>query len=136
VRQQEVARLALASIRTVNGLAALFTPRTMLRRLGVDPEGDGAAGAAIYVLRMFGIRTILLGVELFAARGQRREELLRTGLVIHASDATSAFTAGVTRALPRKVAMLVTLISCVNTYLAFVARRQDDIGELTGAERG
>lgn len=135
MRRQELARVALASIRTVNGLAALFTPRTMLRRLGVDPEANGAAGAAIYVLRMFGIRTVLLGVELFAAQRERREELLRTGLVIHASDATAAFTAGVTRALPRKVAILVTLISCVNTYLAFVARRQEKVGELAGAER-
>jgi hypothetical protein len=132
VRKQEVARVALASIRTVNGLAALFTPKKMLRRLGVDPETNGAA---IYVLRMFGIRTVLLGVELFAAQGERREELLRTGLVIHASDATSAFVAGVTKQLPRKVALLVTLISCVNTYLAFVARRQEGAGELAGPER-
>jgi len=133
VRKHEVAGVALATIRTVNGLAALFTPRRMLRRLGADPETNTVA---IYVLRMFGIRTVLLGIELFAARGERREELLRKGLVIHASDATSAFVAGVTKELPRRVAVLVTLISCLNTYLAVIARNRGEIGEPAGAERG
>jgi hypothetical protein len=119
---QDRARIALGTIRSVNGLAALFTPRKMVHRLGADPDTNGAA---IYVLRMFGIRTALLGAELFLLKGQRRQEALRTGVVIHASDATAALIAGVRRQLPRKIAALVFVISSVNTALAIVALRRD-----------
>src|SRR5439155_11610916 len=88
MRKRDVARLALAGIRTVNGVAALLTPKKMLKRLGVDPETNGAA---IYALRMFGIRTILLGVELFTATGERRERAVREAVLIHATDAAGAF---------------------------------------------
>jgi uncharacterized protein YjeT (DUF2065 family) len=132
VPRQELARVALGTIRTVNGLAALLTPRKMLRRLGVEPETNGAA---IYALRMFGIRTIILGVELLVAKGDRRDEALRTAVPIHASDTVSAFIAGVHRNLPRRAAVLATIISSINTCLAFLARDRDEAGKLTGAER-
>jgi uncharacterized protein DUF4267 len=131
VRRPEAARVALATIRTVNGLAALFTPKKMLRRLGVDPDANGAA---IYALRMFGVRTIILGVELFVAKGERLDEALRTAPLIHASDAISAFITVVRKELPRRSAVLVTVISSINTYLAFLARRRDEAGELAGVE--
>jgi hypothetical protein len=126
VRKQDLARIALGIIRSVNGLAALFTPKRMVRRLGADPDTNGVA---IYVLRMFGIRTVLLGAQLFLLEGERRQEALRTGVVIHASDATAALIAGVTRQLPRKVAALVFVISSVNTALAIVAQRDDEPAE-------
>jgi len=53
----EVARVLLAGVRLVNGAASLFAPATFARKLGVDPETNGPA---IYVLRMFGVRTILI----------------------------------------------------------------------------
>jgi hypothetical protein len=132
VPRQEVARVALGAIRTVNGLAALLTPRKMLRRLGVESETHGAA---IYALRMFGIRTIILGIELLFAKGARRDEALRTAVPIHASDTVSAFIAGVHRDLPRRAAVLATIISSVNTGLAFLARDRNQAGDLAGAER-
>ena len=131
MRKQDLARIALGIIRTVNGLAALFTPRKMVRRLGVDPDTNGAA---IYVFRMFGIRTVLLGAQLFLLEGERRQEALRTGVVIHASDATAALIAGVRRQLPRKVAALVFVISSVNTALAIVAQGGEDQVEWTMSE--
>jgi hypothetical protein len=132
VRKREVARLALAGIRTVNGLVALLAPRKMLRRLDVDPDANGPA---LYFMRMFGIRTVLLGVELFASRGVQREEALRVAPMIHASDTASAFVTLVTRSLPRKAAVLATLISGVNTYLALVARKRDEAESRLGADR-
>jgi hypothetical protein len=132
VPRQEVARVALGSIRTVNGLAALLTPRKMLRRLGVESETNGAA---IYALRMFGIRTIILGIELLVAKGARRDEALRTAVPIHASDTVSAFIAGVHGDLPRRAAVLATIISSINTGLAFLARDRNQAEELAGAER-
>jgi hypothetical protein len=116
----DVARGALGAIRTFNGFAALFMPRTMVRRLGADPDENGTA---IYVLRMFGVRTVFLGAELFLLEGERRREALRNGVVIHACDATAALIGGVRGQLPRKVATLVFAISSVNTALAIVALR-------------
>jgi uncharacterized protein YjeT (DUF2065 family) len=126
VRKQDLARIALGIIRSINGLAALFTPKRMVRRLGGDTDTNGIA---IYVLRMFGIRTVLLGAQLFLLEGERRQEALRTGVVIHASDATAALIAGVTRQLPRKIAALVFAISSVNTALAVVAQRDHEPAE-------
>jgi hypothetical protein len=126
MRKQDLARIALGIIRSINGLAALFTPKGMVRRLGGDPDTNGIA---IYVLRMFGIRTVLLGAQLFLLEGERRQEALKTGVVIHASDATAALIAGVTRQLPRKTAALVFVISSVNTALAVVAQRDDESAE-------
>jgi hypothetical protein len=124
VPRREFARIALGTIRTVNGLAAMLTPRKMLRRLGVDPETNGAA---IYALRMFGIRTILLGIELFVAKGERLEEALQRGVIIHASDTASAFMTGVRKELPRRVAVMVTMISSINTALAIMARGHEEV---------
>ena len=117
----DFARIALGTVRSFNGLAALFMPRKMVQRLGVDPDANGAA---IYVLRMFGIRTVFLGAELFLLEGARREEALRNGVVIHASDATAAAIAGIRRQLPRKVAAVAFVISSLNTVLAIVALRR------------
>jgi hypothetical protein len=121
VSGQDFARIALGTVRSFNGLAALFMPRKMVQRLGVDPDANGAA---IYVLRMFGVRTVFLGAELFLLEGARRQEALRNGVVIHASDATAAAIAGIRRQLPRKVAAVAFVISSLNTVLAIVALRR------------
>jgi hypothetical protein len=120
VSTSDQARVALGAIRSFNGIAALLMPRTMVRRLGADPDENGTA---IYVLRMFGVRTAFLGAELFLLEGERRQEALRNGVVIHACDATAALIAGMRGQLPRKVATLVFVISSVNTALAIVALR-------------
>jgi hypothetical protein len=109
----------LGVIRLVNGGIALLAPRRFLRLLGVDPETNGPA---VYVLRMFGVRTVVLGYHLLAARGDVREEAVRDALSIHASDTTAAILAGVTGALPRKAAVSGAIASGVNTTLALLAR--------------
>ena len=94
------ARIALATIRLVNGAIALLAPEKMLRRLGADPDANQVA---IYPLRMFGIRTVVLGVDLLAGGSVRQKG--RVGVIIHATDAASAITAGLRRALPARVAL-------------------------------
>ena len=109
------ARLALATIRLVNGTLALLAPNMLLRRLGADPAANKVA---IYPMRMFGIRTIVLGVQLLI--DSPSPEADRFGVVIHATDAATAITAGVRRQLPPRVAALTSTISLVNTALAVV----------------
>ena len=66
---RSTARYTLAAIRLFNGGAALSTPEQLARRLGDDPQTDGAV---IYVLRMFGIRTLVIGTELLVLRRHPR----------------------------------------------------------------
>jgi len=109
------ARIALATIRLVNGTLALLAPETMLRRLGTDPAANKVA---IYPLRMFGIRTIVLGVQLLI--DDPSPETDRFGVLIHATDAATAITAGVRRQLPARAAIMTAGISLTNTALALV----------------
>src|SRR5579859_6093554 len=89
VQRRDYARLALATIRLVNGGLALFAPDVMLRRLGADPATNGVA---VHPLRMFGIRTVLLGLGLLTGGATRQQG--KAGVVIHGADAMSAITAG------------------------------------------
>ncbi|HZC61445.1 MAG TPA: hypothetical protein VE464_07380 [Streptosporangiaceae bacterium] len=109
------ARLALATIRLVNGTLALVAPNALLRRLGADPNVNKVA---IYPMRMFGIRTVVLGVQLLIDAPS--PEAARFGVLIHATDAATAITAGVRRELPPRVAAMTSMISLINTGLAVV----------------
>ena len=112
---RDYARMALATIRLVNGTMALLAPGKMLRSLGADPDTNRVA---IYPLRMFGIRTVVLGVDLLA--GGSVQQKGRVGVVIHTTDAVSAITAGLRRQLPARVALAAAAISLTNTALAAI----------------
>ena len=113
--RREHARIALAAIRLVNGTLALLAPEVMLRRLGADPRTNQVA---VYPLRMFGIRTVVLGVELLAGGSPQYKG--KVGVIIHAADAASAITAGLRRQLPPRVAAVAAGISVTNTALALI----------------
>jgi hypothetical protein len=117
------AQKALAAIRLVNGGAALFIPKRMAKTIGVDPD---AHPAVIYVLRLFGIRTILIGLDLLTAEGEHLENSFRLGILIHASDATAAAIAGMRQQLPKRSAITATVISTVNTALAIIGSTKKD----------
>jgi hypothetical protein len=73
---------------------------------------------------MFGIRTVLMGADLFLTP-QSRERSLQQAVLVHASDATAALTAGVFGGLPLRSALMAGTISSVNTALALVAARRE-----------
>jgi hypothetical protein len=118
----EYARIMLSAIRLFNGIAALFAPAALLRRLGVDPETNPAA---LYALRMFGVRTVLIGAQLLLRNGGMRAHSLRVAPVIHVLDAAAAMIAGARGELPRRAATTAALISTVNTVLAVIAQTRD-----------
>jgi hypothetical protein len=124
------ARIALATIRLVNGTMALLAPKLMLRRLGADPAANQVA---IYPLRMFGIRTVVLGVDLLADGAVQQKG--KVGVVIHAMDAASAINAGLRRQLPARVALVAAGISVTNTALAVIIARPGDAGGPTTKPR-
>jgi hypothetical protein len=120
---RDQARIALATIRLVNGTVALLAPGIMLRRLGADPDANRVA---IYPLRMFGIRTIVIGAELL--RGGSEQKNGKIGVVIHATDAASAIMAGLRRQLPARVCAAAAGISLTNTALALIIARPERAG--------
>jgi hypothetical protein len=117
----DYARIALASIRLVNGLMALLTPGGLLHRLGVNPKSNSVA---LYAFRMFGIRTILIGVGLLLPAGDVRSWSLRTAPLVHGSDTVAAFLLALRGTIPRRSGVTVVLISLTNLILSLVAQRR------------
>ncbi len=100
---------------------ALFVPHALARRLDVDAD---KSPALLYFQRMFGIRTILIALDLVTGDDEDRRRALRRGLVIHAADASAATLAGRRGNLARRPAALTVTISLVNLLLTIVARPQ------------
>lgn len=85
------------------------------------PAARGSNPAPVYPLRMFGVRTVLLGTELLLPQDEReRARAMRNGIVIHASDTLAAGLGGLRGQLPPRTAALLTGISAVNTALAII----------------
>ncbi len=118
----DYARLALAGVRLLMGTLALVAPVRLARRLGVESAEDSQV---VYVLRLFGIRTVVLGVELLVPDEQLRARALSRGVVIHATDVVAAVLAVAQHQLPRRAAIAAALISLTNTALAVAGRRHE-----------
>jgi len=111
---------ALAAIMLANGSLALIAPRWLAGRLGVRPE---AQPATIYVLRMFGIRTVLVAADL-CLEPRRRRRALREGVLMHSSDAAAALVAAALGQLPVGAGLMAAGISAVNTALSVAGARR------------
>ena len=114
----DYARVSLAGVRLANGAAALVATRFLIRRLEFDPASQGAA---FYAFRLFGVRTVLLGLELVLPSSDNYRSALRRALLIHASDTAAATITGLGRHLPPRAALTTIAISLGNTMLAAVA---------------
>ena len=101
-----------------NGAGALVAPEAFSRRLGAAP---GAEGPSVHPWRMFGIRTVLVALDLLSKDPAVRRHALRLALLIHVSDTISAARAGLSGQLPRKSAIVTTSISAGNVVLAAIA---------------
>src|SRR2546421_130819 len=97
---RDYARILLAGIRLFNGAAALFTPKLLARQFGDNPNH-----AVVYALRLFGVRTIIVGIELLAPDEELRASALRYAIPIHASDTLSAALAGIQGQLRSRTSM-------------------------------
>ena len=114
---RDYARILLAGIRLFNGAAALFAPTLLARQFRDNPNS-----AVIYVLRLFGVRTIIVGIELLVPDEELRASALRYAIPIHASDTLSAALAGIRGNCPPRISIMLTALSGVNTALAIIAQ--------------
>jgi hypothetical protein len=113
-----IARYALAGIRIVNGSVALIAPSVIIRRFGESPASDNAA---VYGLRMFGIRTVVIGVDLLALADAPLRRALGQAVIIHACDTATAASLALSGRVRRPWSIALTLISAANTGLAVTA---------------
>jgi hypothetical protein len=120
----DLARVLLAGVRLTMGSAGLLAPGLVIRRLDIDPATQPGMR---YPLRMFGIRTVLIGAELLAPDARRRGHAEQLAPVVHGSDTVAAFLAWRRGDLPRRAGAMATAISAVNLALALAnlgARRR------------
>lgn len=115
----DIARVALACIRLVNGCLGLLIPAWLVRRLGDEPENNPAA---VYAFRLFGVRTIMIGMELLLPEGPIRDRAVGTAPLIHASDTFAATLGSIQGRIPTKAALTIVIVSLLNTVLAVLAR--------------
>ena len=116
VRVHRPARYALAAVRLVNGGVGLVAPHLFIGRF--DPDRP-ASPAATYAFRLFGVRTILIGLDLL--RPARAQRAAREGVLIHASDTVTAASLAISGAVPRNTGIVTTAISAGNVVLAVLA---------------
>lgn len=112
---QTGARQLLAGIRLMNGVVALVRPQLITGRLGPAPDKQPVTE---YALRMFGIRTILLALDLLRPPGPVRDHAIRVAPIIHASDTLAATLAAGARTIPARAGRTIIAISAVNTLLS------------------
>jgi hypothetical protein len=113
------ARYALGVVRIVNGALGLFAPALIIGRFGGDAPASDAA--AIYGLRLFGIRTMVIGADLLRLRGDALSHAVRSAPIIHASDTATVLALQRRKQLTPELARPLVLISGLNTALAVTA---------------
>ena len=110
---------ALAAIRIVNGSLGLLAPQVLVRATSSNPDDT----APNYGLRMFGVRTIVLGFDLLVLTGEQQRRARDEAVIIHAVDTVAALAGAVGGDLPRRARFTTVAISTLNTVLAVVGRR-------------
>jgi hypothetical protein len=113
----DTARVLLAGVRLTMGSAGLLVPDLVIRRLAIDPASQPAMR---YPLRMFGIRTVLIGADLLTDDHPRRHQAELLAPVVHGSDTIAAFLARQRGDLPAPAGTMATAISAVNLVLSLV----------------
>src|SRR5216110_1514481 len=66
---------------------ALAGTGVIIRRFGEEPPTDNAA---VYGLRMFGVRTVVLGIDLVTLTGDSLRRALGQAVIIHGTDTATA----------------------------------------------
>jgi hypothetical protein len=79
------------------GAASLIFPRFTARLLQMDPDANPASS---FLMRLFGVRDIFLGVAPLLVSGQGRSRILGAATGVDLTDATAAVIAGLTRQIP------------------------------------
>lgn len=128
---KDLARVALGSIRLTNGVIGLVAPHVITRRF--TEEDAPPPPAAVYALRMFGIRTILVGLDLLRPDGEARRHAMHAAPMIHASDLATAILIARSGLVPKQSGRMLVAISGLNTLLALYMQKKPKHEELAAS---
>ncbi|MGE0227549.1 MAG: hypothetical protein AB7I38_02940 [Dehalococcoidia bacterium] len=126
--RSNIARIALALIRLVNGTIALVQPRIITGRFAAPGEAEPPQ-VAVYALRMFGIRTVLIALDLLRRDGPSRRHAVAAAPLIHASDTATAILVARSGLVPQSTGRLIVTISAINTLLSLLMQQRATNGK-------
>jgi hypothetical protein len=131
----------LGVIRLATGGLGLLAPRLLLKRFespsegGLTPPPQLDLVGGVYAFRLFGIRTILLGLELLYLQKHGLSQARIVAPLIHATDTVSAITAVRGSKMARTSKTLLVGISALNTVLSLAALSGFSSAEWKAARR-
>jgi hypothetical protein len=116
------ARNALAGVRGTFGTVALVAPGLTARVFGIDPTSQTATR---YLVRLFGVRDVLMAHQLVSAVDEdEAEEALRGGIVVDAVDLLAVVAAMARGQVSTRTGLLGATGSAASLALGFLGRAQ------------
>ena len=107
------------------GAASLILPRFTARLLQMDPDANPASS---FLMRLFGVRDIFLGVAPLLVSGQGRSRILAAATGVDLTDATAAVIAGLTRQIPPRASVVATVAALTGACLSAATVGQGPLG--------
>jgi len=131
-----LARKSLMAARAAVGWSSLLFPTLVLRLFGVKGH---LRGELKYALRLFGIRDVLLGYQLYQAEREgahpdELEEALRQGIVVDAVDTASAMVLGVRGGASARTVLMGAAAAGAAAGLGMMGREGQAAGSEATAE--
>ena len=97
------------------GAVSLIFPRFTARLLQMDPDANPATS---FLMRLFGVRDIFLGVAPLLVSGAGRSRILGAATGVDLTDATAAVIAGLTRQIPPRAAVVAAAAALAGACLS------------------
>ena len=105
------------------GLAALAVPGHAFRSSGLDDRNNPQLP---FVMRMFGVRDLVLGAGALSTSGEERRRWLQAGVAADVVDALAAIAGHRAGYLPTSGAVMLTLTAATGTALGMAALAPGD----------
>jgi hypothetical protein len=97
------------------GAASLVAPRLTIRMLQLDPEPNPSAE---FLIRIFGVRDIFLGVAPFLISDPGRGTILGSATGVDLTDLAAAALAGLTGRIPPRAAVVTASAALLGAVLS------------------
>ena len=108
------------------GAASLVAPRLTIRMLQLDPNANPSAD---FLIRIFGVRDIFLGVAPFLISDPGRSTILGSATVVDLTDLAAAALAGLTGRIPPRAAIVASGAALIRATLSAATVGRGPLGQ-------
>ena len=119
----ETATTLLGALRIAVGAGGWIAPNLVARMFA---PGRVSAAQAPFLVRIYGVRDVVLGAGMLATDGRARRKWLIGGVVCDAADAVAALLGSRAGHLPGPVAALVAVPAVGGVALGLIALRDEE----------